>query len=81
MPLRGSTSLVLGAGVYAAPAQLPLSGGLQVATRQALQGTSPSTSAALRADYVWKTPSGRTLGVGVQSSGTTRQTIVFSTGF
>jgi hypothetical protein len=80
VPLRASIALVLSGGIIIAPGQLQPYGGLQNAIVQQAQGRRSATAAALRADLVWKTTSGRTFTVGVGSTGT-RHTLTFGGGF
>jgi hypothetical protein len=67
VPVRESMWLVFGAGLYVAPGQLPLFGGLGPSILQGLQGGDSPTQAAGRADLVWKTKSGQPLNVGVET--------------
>jgi hypothetical protein len=79
-PLRASLALVLSGGIIIAPGQLQPYGGLQSAIRHQVRGQRSATGAAVRADLLWKTTSGRTFSVGVGSTGT-RHTLTFGGGF
>ncbi len=69
VPLRESASLVFGGGAYAAPAQVPLFGGLSTSILRGLQGSDSAVHMAARVDVVWKSQDGHPYNVGVQSFG------------
>ena len=78
MPISRSAWFVLGAGAYGTPPRVALLGGLFNALNPQL--LAPPASAAVRADMVWSTPSGRTFNLGVQSHGA-RQLVSFGSTF
>lgn len=67
LPVGRSSWLVFGGGVYGAPAQAQLFGGLGPSMLGAVRGTPSPVSAAGRVDLVWKTGGERTFNVGVQA--------------
>jgi hypothetical protein len=67
MPVRGSSWLVFGGGVYGAPAQAQLFGGLGPSMLGVVRGTPSPLSAAGRVDLVWKAGGERTFNLGVQA--------------
>jgi hypothetical protein len=90
VPLRPSLRLVFGAGMYAAPGQIPLFAGAQAsptqllgslarAATQGLKVDSPVKSAA-RVDLAWTAERGHPYAFGVESTGETH-TLKFSGGF
>lgn len=81
IPILDSFAFVLGAGVYGAPAQTQLYGGLGRALAQGAQGEASSVHGALRGDVVWKTSAGRPLSLGVESLGAGTQGVRFGGGF
>jgi hypothetical protein len=80
VPLRSSLSLVFAAGLYTAPAQLPLFGGAGSALTQGLRGTISPVSAAARTDLVWKVGT-HPYHFSVESFGPGRQQLSFGGGF
>jgi hypothetical protein len=74
VPLRASTWLVFGGGIYGVPAQVPLFGGTRLRPE-------PPVEAAGKVDFDWSTRGGRTYSVGVESLGGVRQGITFGGGF
>ena len=81
VPVAHSIHLVFGGGIYAAPGQLPLFGGMAPAWARAASGQNSAFGMATRADLVWKTASDRTYNVGVETLGRGIQTISFGGGF
>jgi hypothetical protein len=90
VPLRPSLRLVLGAGMYAAPGQIPLFAGAQASPAQllgslasaAIRGLkvdSPVKSAA-RVDLAWTARSGHPYALGVETTGESHS-LKFSGGF
>jgi hypothetical protein len=67
LPVSRSSWLVFGGGVYGAPGQAQLFGGLGPSMLGAVRGTPSPVSAAGRIDLVWKTRGERTFNVGVQA--------------
>jgi hypothetical protein len=68
-PIRESTWLVFGAGIYGVPGQLPLFGGMQTSPLRRLQGTSSPVRTTGRVDIVWQAKDGNPYNIGVQSLG------------
>jgi hypothetical protein len=81
VPLSESMSIGFGAGLYGAPGQLPLFGGLKMALGQAVQGGSSAMDMAARTDVMWKTKSGRPYTLGLSTQGRSIQTLQFGGGF
>ena len=80
-PLARSTSLVVGAGAYAAPGQFPLFGGLLSSIALGLDGAASPIPVAGSVDIVWSAPNAQPYSAGVQSLGAGRQQVVFGGGF
>jgi hypothetical protein len=83
VPLRSSLSLVFAAGVYTAPAQLGLFGGLPALLPSLLSGMrgGPTTiPTQVRMDLVWHAPGRLPYNLGVESRGR-RQQVSFGGGF
>jgi hypothetical protein len=81
LPIGDSLWLGLGAGLYAAPAQLPLFGGLGMSLGQAVRGGASAIDMAARTDVMWKTKSGRPFTLGVSTQGRSMQIIQLGGGF
>jgi len=77
VPLRDSMQLVLGAGLYAAPGQIPFFGSLQPAFLQGLRSVSSAANEAGRVGMVWTAKNGYLYNLGVEVLGTERRTITF----
>jgi hypothetical protein len=90
VPLRPSLQLVLGAGIYAAPGQLPLFAGAQASVTQtlgslqnaAVQGLTKDSPVhgAVRVDLVWPSNRGGPYTFGVESFGG-KNAVKFGAGF
>jgi hypothetical protein len=83
VPLRASLSLVFAAGMYAAPGQLGVFGGLPALLPSLISGMrgGPTTiPASLRMDVVWHAPGKLPYNLGVESRGR-RQQVSFGGGF
>jgi hypothetical protein len=81
IPLADSLWLGAGAGVYGAPGQVPLFGGLGPSLAQAARGGASAIDMAARTDLIWKTKSGRPFTLGVSTQGRSTQAIHFGGGF
>jgi hypothetical protein len=81
VPIRESVWLAFGGGLYGAPGQIPLFGGLQPSLLRGLGGTDSPLPVAGRIDTVWKTPDGHPYNLGIQSFGRGRQQVMFGSGF
>jgi hypothetical protein len=76
-----TSALVFSAGVYAAPAQVPLYGGLSSAFLRGLKGLPGPVNGAARLDYFWKTDTGAPFHVGVEARGIGRTMVTFGRAF
>ena len=81
VPVRESTWLVFGAGIYGAPGQTPLFGGYGASLFQAVRGESSAVGVAGKTDLVWQTKSGRPFSFGVETVGRAKQGLTFGGGF
>jgi hypothetical protein len=81
VPIRESTSFVLGGGLYGAPGQGSLFGGLPTSLSGAWRGGDSPVQMAGRVDMVWDTKDGHPYNIGVQSFGRGRQQVTFGGGF
>jgi hypothetical protein len=84
VPLRSSLSLVFAAGMYAAPGQLGLFGGLPALLPSLLNGMRGGPTmvpAQVRMDLVWHARGRLPYNLGVESRGPGRQQVSFGGGF
>jgi hypothetical protein len=81
IPVRDSMQVVFGAGMYGAPAQFQLFGGLPASFLGGLASTPSPLNEAARVDMVWSARRGNTYDVGVESVGTRMQGVRFGGGF
>jgi hypothetical protein len=80
-PLSASSWFVFGGGLYVAPGQVPLFGGLGPSLMNGIRAAPSATNMANRADLVWKTTGDRTYHLGVQTLGRGLQSVTFGGGF
>jgi hypothetical protein len=81
LPLRDTASLVFSTGMYGAPAQFDLFGGLGSSLRTGLRGAVSPVSSEARVDLSWQGRDGNAYSVGAESVGTTSKRFTFSSGF
>jgi hypothetical protein len=81
IPVRGSMGVVFGAGVYAAPGQLAMYGGLPPSLSASYRGAASPIPAAASVHFVWKTTDGHPLHIGFQTLGRGRPGLTFGGGF
>jgi hypothetical protein len=81
VPVRESTWLVFGGGVYGVPGQVPLFGGLQTSLSRGAQGRDSPVQMTGRIDVVWKTKDEHPYSLGIQALGKGRQQVMFGSGF
>lgn len=81
MPVTATSALVFNAGVYGAPGQVPLYGGLSSAMLRGLRAAPSPINASARIDYFWNTKSGSPFSVGVETRGLGRQMVTFGRSF
>jgi len=80
-PLSTSSWFVFGGGLYVAPGQVPLFGGVGQSLMNGIRAAPSATNMASRADLVWKTTGDHTYSLGVQTLGRGMQSITFGGGF
>jgi hypothetical protein len=80
-PIARSLWLVFGAGIYGAPGQIPLYGGLSSTLASGFRGYNAAVNVGVHANVLWKTNAGHFFTVGVGSMGRGRQGITFGGGF
>jgi hypothetical protein len=81
VPLRDSMSLVFASGMYAAPAQLDLFGGLRSSLRTGLRGEPSPIATDARVDLMWQAKDGSSYSVGAESLGFGSKRLGFSSRF
>lgn len=80
-PVTRSTWLVFGGGLYVAPGQVPLFGGVGPSLMSGIHAAPSATNMAGRVDIVWKASGERTYNFGFQTLGRGRQSLMFGGGF
>jgi hypothetical protein len=80
-PLTRSSWLVFGGGLYVAPGQVPLFGGVGPSLANGIRAAPSAVSTAGRVDLVWKASGERTYNLGLQTNGRGRQSLMFGGSF
>jgi hypothetical protein len=81
VPLQRSASLVFATGMYGAPAQFDLFGGLSRSFRTGLRGEPSPVASDARVDLQWQGKDGNPYSIGAENVGTSSKRISFSSAF